>query len=131
MDDAGVPAYDELVLVANEDALERDGGTIRAFIGALSRGVRDLQRDPDDALDGLLEANPDLDPGLQRARSKVTLPLFSPPEGKPYGWQDPAAVGRVRGLDEGQPAAREGRPTRARRSRTSCCRAPGSSAAAV
>ena len=39
-----MPTYNELVLVANEDALERDGGTIRAFIGALSRGVRDLRR---------------------------------------------------------------------------------------
>ena len=63
MDDAGVPTYDELVLVANADALERDGGTIRAFIGALSRGVRDLREDPDGALDGLLEANPRPRPG--------------------------------------------------------------------
>ena len=67
VDDAGVPTYNELVLVANADALDRDGGTIRAFIGALSRGVRDLSDDPDGALDGLLEANRDLDPELQRA----------------------------------------------------------------
>jgi putative hydroxymethylpyrimidine transport system substrate-binding protein len=90
MDDAGVPGYDELVLVANEDALERDGDKIRAFIGALSRGTRDLRRDPDGAIDGLLEANPDLDPELQRAVVDVTLPLFSPPRGKPFAWQDPA-----------------------------------------
>jgi putative hydroxymethylpyrimidine transport system substrate-binding protein len=89
VDDAGVPAYNELVLVANADAIERDGGTIRAFIGALSRGVRDLREDPDGALDGLLEANPDLDSGLQRAAFKATLPLFSPPDDKPYAWQDP------------------------------------------
>jgi putative hydroxymethylpyrimidine transport system substrate-binding protein len=89
MDDAGVPGYDELVLVANEDALERDGDKIRAFIGALSRGTRDLRRDPDEAIEGLLEANPDLDPELQRAVVEVTLPLFLPPRGKPFGWQDP------------------------------------------
>jgi len=89
MEDAGVPAYDELVLVANADALERDGDKIRAFIGALSRGTRDLRADPDTAIEGLLEANPDLDPELQRAVVEVTLPLFSAPEGKPYGWQDP------------------------------------------
>ena len=89
MEDAGVPTYNELVLVANEDALERDGGKLRAFIGALSRGTRDLREDPDEAIEGLLEANPDLDPELQRAVVKVTLPLFFPPEGKPYGWQDP------------------------------------------
>ena len=55
----------------------RDGGKLRAFIGALSRGVRDLRADPDQAIEGLLEANPDLDPELQRAAVKVTLPLFS------------------------------------------------------
>jgi putative hydroxymethylpyrimidine transport system substrate-binding protein len=90
VEDAGVPTYNELVLVANADALERDGDKIRAFIGALSRGVRDLRANPDEAIDGLLEANPDLDPELQRAVVKVTLPLFLAPEGKPFGWQDPA-----------------------------------------
>jgi putative hydroxymethylpyrimidine transport system substrate-binding protein len=90
IDEAGVPTYNELVLVANEDALERDGDKIRALIGAISRGTRDLRRDPDKAIEGLLEANPDLDPELQRASVKVTLPLFFPPEGKPFGWQDPA-----------------------------------------
>jgi putative hydroxymethylpyrimidine transport system substrate-binding protein len=89
MEDAGVPTYDELVLVANKDALERDADKIRAFIGALSRGVRDLEANPDEAIEGLLEANPDLDPELQRAVVEVTLPLFLAPEGKPYGWQDP------------------------------------------
>jgi putative hydroxymethylpyrimidine transport system substrate-binding protein len=89
MEEAGVPPYDELVLVANEDALERDSGKLRAFIGALSRGNRDLREDPDKAIEGLLEANPDLDPELQRAVVEVTLPLFFPPEGRPYGWHDP------------------------------------------
>jgi putative hydroxymethylpyrimidine transport system substrate-binding protein len=90
MDEAGVPSYNELVLVANEDALERDGDKIRAFIGAISRGTRDLRRDPDKAIEGLLEANPDLDAELQRAVVDVTLPLFFPPRGKPFGWQDSA-----------------------------------------
>jgi putative hydroxymethylpyrimidine transport system substrate-binding protein len=90
MEDAGVPAYDELVLVANEDALERDGDKLRAFIGALSRGTRDLRRDPDRAIEGLLEANPDLDAELQRAVVEETLPYFLPPPGKPFAWQDPS-----------------------------------------
>jgi putative hydroxymethylpyrimidine transport system substrate-binding protein len=89
IEDAGVPTYNELVLVANEDALERDGDKIRAFIGAVSRGTRELRRDPDTAIDGLLEANPDLDPELQRAVVDVTLPLFFPPEEEPFGWHDP------------------------------------------
>jgi len=87
---AGVPTYNELVLVANEEALKSNADKIRAFIGAVSRGTRDLRRDPDIAIDGLLEANPDLDAKLQRASVKVTLPLFFPPEGRPFGWQDPS-----------------------------------------
>jgi putative hydroxymethylpyrimidine transport system substrate-binding protein len=89
VDDAGVPTYDELVLVANESALERDDQKLRAFISALSRGTRDLERNPKAAIEGLLDANPDLDPKLQREVVKVTLPLFLPPEGKPFGHQDP------------------------------------------
>jgi putative hydroxymethylpyrimidine transport system substrate-binding protein len=89
IEEAGVPSYDELVLVANSDAIERDGHKLRAFIGAVQRGTKDLRRDPDSAIEGLLEAAPDLDPKLQRAVVKVTLPLFFPPEGKPFGWQDP------------------------------------------
>ena len=39
MNEAGLPTYNELVLVANESALERDGGKIRAFVSALARGT--------------------------------------------------------------------------------------------
>ena len=91
---AGVPRYDELVLVANEDALERDGGRIRAFLGALARGTRDLRRDPETGIKPLLRADKGLDARLQRAVVKVTLPLFSPPKGKPYGYQDPGQWNR-------------------------------------
>jgi putative hydroxymethylpyrimidine transport system substrate-binding protein len=90
IDEVGVPTYNELVLVANESALERDADKIRAFIGAISRGTRELRGDPDTAIEGLLDANPDLDPELQRASVAVTLPLFFPPDDKPFGWQDPA-----------------------------------------
>jgi len=91
VDDAGVPRYDELVLVANEDALERDDSELRAFIGALARGTRALEKDPDEAIKGLLEANRDLDPKLQRAVVKKTLPLFLPVDGRPFGYLDGAA----------------------------------------
>jgi putative hydroxymethylpyrimidine transport system substrate-binding protein len=89
MDDAGVPDYDELVFVANADALEREGPLIRRFLSALSRGQQSLQRDPAAGAAALVKANRDLDPKLQRAAIRATLPYFAPPEGKPYGWQDP------------------------------------------
>jgi putative hydroxymethylpyrimidine transport system substrate-binding protein len=86
LEQAGVPTYDELVFVANAD---REDDRIRRFVAALERGADDLRRDPDAGLKGLLEANRDLDPKLQRAVVDVTLPLFRPPRGKPYGWQEP------------------------------------------
>jgi len=89
VEEAGVPAYDELVVVASERSIEESPERIRAFIGALGRGVRDLQRDPDAALEGLLKANRDLDRRLQRRVLDVTLPLFAAPRGKPYGFHDP------------------------------------------
>jgi putative hydroxymethylpyrimidine transport system substrate-binding protein len=90
LDQVGVPTYNELVLVANADGLDQNGPRIRRFIGALSRGVRYLQRDPAKGVEGLLKSNPDLDPRLQQESVKVTLPDFVAPPGKPYGWQDPA-----------------------------------------
>jgi putative hydroxymethylpyrimidine transport system substrate-binding protein len=93
LNQVGVPNYDELVLVANSDRFDQEKKSIQRFIGALSRGLRLLKRDPSGAIQGLLKANPDLDPKLQRESLKVTLPAFEPPAGKPFGWQDPAQWG--------------------------------------
>jgi putative hydroxymethylpyrimidine transport system substrate-binding protein len=86
IEQAGVPTYDELVIVANPD---QEDDRIKRFVAALERGVADLKRNPDRALKGLLEANRDLDPKREREVLDATLPLFQPPGGKPYGWQDP------------------------------------------
>jgi putative hydroxymethylpyrimidine transport system substrate-binding protein len=92
MEQAGVPAYDELVVVARREALT---GTKREqlhrFLVALDRGHRHAQADPQAAVDALVKAAPDLDRGLQLASLKATLPVMFPPAGKPWGWQDPAA----------------------------------------
>ena len=90
MEQAGVPTYDELVFVANEDALERDGKKIRSFVGAVDRATQALKRNPDAGTEPLLKANPGLDPKLQKASVKATLPLFLPAKGNPFGYQDPA-----------------------------------------
>ena len=89
VDEAGVPPYDELVFVASEETVEEKGDQIRGFLGALARGVRDLRADPKRGLDALLAANRDLDPRLQREVLKATLPLYAPPKGRPFGWQEP------------------------------------------
>jgi putative hydroxymethylpyrimidine transport system substrate-binding protein len=77
----GVPTFSEYVLVANQDALDRDGDTIRSVIGALARGTRMLG-----SSNGFGTAVP-----LRGAQVARTRALMLPPAGKPYGWQDPAA----------------------------------------
>ena len=90
VDRAGVPTYNELVIVAREDELARRGPLLRRFLQALSLSHQALRRDPAQGVDALLKANRDLDPGLQRAAVRQTLPVFFPAEkDRPWGWQDP------------------------------------------
>jgi putative hydroxymethylpyrimidine transport system substrate-binding protein len=88
IEEAGVPTYDELVFVANADALDREGPLIRRFLQAVSRGQAALAKDPAKGVDALVKANRDLDPKLQEAAVKATLPRFAPQKRKPYGFLD-------------------------------------------
>jgi putative hydroxymethylpyrimidine transport system substrate-binding protein len=90
MEQAGVPTYSELVVVARRETLLREGGRVRRFMQALGRGYAAARTDPGKAVDELVRANPSLDPKLQLASVKATLPAFFPAAGKPFGWQDPA-----------------------------------------
>ncbi len=90
VDQAGVPAYDELVLVARQSTIVKKADEIRRFVQALARGYESVRRDPQAAVNSLLAANPGLAPGFQLAAVKATLPAFFP--ANPYerwGWQDP------------------------------------------
>ena len=77
VDRLGVPTYDELVLVANRERLEKDPQSIRLFLAALARGTAAAIKSPDATTNALLEANSDLDPKLTRAEVAATLPLLS------------------------------------------------------
>jgi putative hydroxymethylpyrimidine transport system substrate-binding protein len=89
IEQAGVPPYDELVIAASERTVREHPARIKRFLAALARGTRDLAADPAAGIRGLLAANRDLAPRLQRAAVKVTLPYFQPPHGRPYGYMDP------------------------------------------
>lgn len=115
VDQAGVPTYDELVLVTRTDVARDRAATLRRFLQALARGHQALRDDPSVGIDALLKANPDLDRGLQQAVVKATLPVFFPENGdEPWGWQDPSDAARYARwmLDNGlikQPAKPGGR----------------------
>ena len=51
---------------------------VRRFVQALARGYESVRRDPSAGVRSLLAANPSLNPKLQRATVKATLPAFFP-----------------------------------------------------
>ena len=90
VDEAGVPTYNELVLVVREEDARKRGPVLRRLLQALTRGHLALRKDPDPAIEALLKANPDLGEAHQRAVVEKTLPVFFPSDDdKPFGWQEP------------------------------------------
>lgn len=92
VDRAGVPTYDELVLVVREADARRRGQDLRAFLQALTRGQQEVRANPAAAAASVVKANPSLEPKLQLESVRRTLPATQPADAsKPYGWQDPSA----------------------------------------
>ncbi|MDQ6835381.1 MAG: ABC transporter substrate-binding protein [Actinomycetota bacterium] len=90
VDNAGVPAYDELVLVARANELATKTNLLRRFVQALGRGYQAVRSDPAAGVSALVKANPSLSRKLQLASVQATLSSFFPSgAGRPWGWQDP------------------------------------------
>jgi putative hydroxymethylpyrimidine transport system substrate-binding protein len=90
VDSLGVPTYNELIIVAREQDVRSRGPLLRRFMRALARGHALLRDNVDAGVAPLVKAEPDLDPALQRAQVKATLPVFFPLGNKrPFGFQDP------------------------------------------
>lgn len=87
MDEVGVPTYQELVFVANNEKLREKGvgAAMRRFLQAVSRGAKAVRADPAMGADALVKADSDLDRGTQLAQIKATLPVFFP-EDKAFPW---------------------------------------------
>jgi putative hydroxymethylpyrimidine transport system substrate-binding protein len=92
VDRAGVPSYDELVLVVREGEAGTRGQDLRAFLQALTRGEQQARSNPQAAAELIVKANPSAQAKLQLASIEATLPATLPTvHAKPYGWQDPSA----------------------------------------
>jgi putative hydroxymethylpyrimidine transport system substrate-binding protein len=89
VDQAGVPPYNELVIVARGEELQRKPQVIRAFLQALGQGYQSVRADPGAGVDALIRANPGLKRPFQLASVRATLPAFFPSNpGRPFGYQD-------------------------------------------
>ena len=92
IDQAGVPTYNELVLVVREDEAGKRGAELRAFLHALTQGQKQVQANPAAAATLIVKANPSAQQKLQLASIQATLPAMRPANHeKVYGWQDPSA----------------------------------------
>jgi putative hydroxymethylpyrimidine transport system substrate-binding protein len=91
MQQVGVPDYDELVVVVRKDTIVNHPDVVRRFVQALARGYEAVRRNPQAGVAHLIKASPGLDPKLQLASVRATLPAFFPSNpANPWGWQDPS-----------------------------------------
>jgi putative hydroxymethylpyrimidine transport system substrate-binding protein len=90
MNQVGVPTYDELVVVVTKNEIVNHPDVVRRFVQALGRGYESVRRNPQQAVTNLVRASPGLDPKLQLASVKATLPYYFPSNpSNPWGWQNP------------------------------------------
>jgi putative hydroxymethylpyrimidine transport system substrate-binding protein len=90
IDRAGVPTYNELVIVARAQDVRDRGATIRSFLQALARGHKAVRKDPNAGVDALLSADKNLKRAETAASVKATIPAFFPRDRKrPFGYMDP------------------------------------------
>jgi len=85
VEDYGVPAYDELIIVANRD--EAHSEKIEKFLRALKKGNAELQAHPEQNWLAFVRAHPELNTPLNHQAWRATLPLFA---------ADPAKLDRAR-----------------------------------
>ena len=91
VNEAGVPNYNELVLVVRAAQAHSDGVDLRGFMHALAHGEREVRADPAAAAKLVLAANPSLEAKLQLESIKQTLPATQPAgASRSYGYQDPS-----------------------------------------
>jgi putative hydroxymethylpyrimidine transport system substrate-binding protein len=90
--EAGVPAYDELVILANSDKLKSDASyqaMVKAFLGALAKGNADAVADPTGATDAMKAVIKGYPKAQVANMVAATAPLLNNPKG--FGQMDLAA----------------------------------------
>ena len=75
VEEHGVPAYDELILVARRDSV--DDPKLAAFLQALEAGVQFLVNHPEESWALFIKDRPELDDELNRRAWRDTLPRFA------------------------------------------------------
>ena len=75
IEDFGVPAYDELIILANKD--NATDPKYKKFLDALKKGTDYLLAHPDETWEAFAKTHKDLDNKLNKTAWKETLPMFA------------------------------------------------------
>lgn len=75
IEDYGIPAYDELIIVANRDEITQP--KIAKFLAALKKGHDYLQAHPEETWQAFASSHPELNTELNHQAWLKTLPLFA------------------------------------------------------
>ena len=89
LEDFGVPTYDELVFITSESNAKKKADVFRRFIRAVAKGHQFVVDFPDETVDLLLEAAPELQRDATERQVKLLVPL----------WQSMETFGQ---MDEGK-----------------------------
>lgn len=80
VEDYGVPAYDELIIVASRDTMSAP--KIRKFLTALKQGGDYLRAHPQETWQAFARAHPELNTPLNKQAWQASIPLFATEPGK-------------------------------------------------
>ncbi|HEY0123786.1 MAG TPA: ABC transporter substrate-binding protein [Rhizobium sp.] len=75
VEDYGVPAYDELIVLANKDSVNEP--KIKKFMEAVKQGTDYLLAHPEETWEAFAKAHPDLNNNLNKQAWSDTLPMFA------------------------------------------------------
>ncbi|HEV2067929.1 MAG TPA: ABC transporter substrate-binding protein [Thermomicrobiales bacterium] len=87
IEEYGVPDYYELVLVTGEQTIAEQEEVVRSMLGALRKGYNAAMRAPEEALQLLLAASPDLDEEVEREGLELLMPLWTDNGNVAFGTQ--------------------------------------------
>jgi putative hydroxymethylpyrimidine transport system substrate-binding protein len=91
VDEFGAPPYPELVLATAATTLDDDPALVRATVAALRRGYEEALRDPESAIEALIEADAGLDRDEVQRQFDAVSPAFT--AGAPFfGALQPAVL---------------------------------------
>ena len=88
VEDWGVPKYYELILVTNQELIEKDPEMVGRFVKAFVRGYESAREDPQGAIDALKKAHPEINESIERKGVELIAPLWTDGDSNPFGWQD-------------------------------------------